>query len=611
MNALPLALFRPAVKYVRPLVWTATVALAGLLLSVSWMRWMDPQIDFGREVYTAWRVLAGDLLARDLNRLYGPLSDYVNAALFACFGTSIRTLVYANLVIYAGIVWLLHSLLRRAYGFFPATAATLAGVAIFGFGHYVGIGNYNYAAPYSHAATHGILQLLVLIVWLARDPAGRSRWHGWLDGLMFGLICLNKTEFVLTGGLLLTAQGARLAYVKGWSQAGKWAGRAIAACAALLVLVWALFCLALGPADAARAAWMALLVLGQSGAVSNVFQAHAMGTDDLPGNLKNMGLALAETLAALGGVIAAGRSLVWLAPEKLQSWILPVMLTAGAVAGFYVPASAWLEAGRAFPGLLLVALGWLAWEGHRRRTPEKYLSRRWWLGVLLVLAAAGMLARMAFNPRLYHYGFFQAMLAGVVALAFILRAAPALAGPRRLAQLGVFGFLLAAFTVGATQLVGLSGNWYARIQQSVGEGGDQFYVFNPNLNPTGLAMWQTTDFLRKQFPKDTTVLVLPEGVMINYWLRRKTPLHVTDPIPPVYAVEGPRALERLIKNPPAEVVLLSRDTREFGVPSFGYDAASGKPMLDWIQAHYTKVGSMGGSPLDPGQFGVWIYKLNP
>ncbi len=608
MTALPLALFRKSVRFVRPLLWVVAVGLAAWLLKVSWMRWLDPQIDFGREIYTAWRIREGDLLVRDLNRLYGPLSDYWNATLFLCFGTSLRTLVWANLLVYAGIVWVLHSLLRRAFGFFPAAAATLAGIAVFGFGHYVGIGNYNYAAPYGHAATHGMLLLLLLLAWLARDFAGRSRWHGWLDGLLFGLICLTKTEYVLAGGLLLAAEGTRVAYARGWPAAGRWVAHCALAGALVMLLTWALFCPALGPADAAKAAWMAILVLGQSGAVNNIFQANAMGTDHWADNLKNLGAALGGTLLALGAVVALARALAALVPRPARPWLLPVLLAGGAVAGWYVP---WLEAGRAFPGLLLVALGWLAWDGHRRRTPQHYISARWWLGVLLVLAAGGMLARMALNPRLYHYGFFQAMLAGVVAIAFLLRTVPALAGPQRVARLAVFGTLLAAFAVGAGQLVGKSGQIYAYINQSVGEGGDQFFVFNQNVNPTGFAMWQTADFLRKQFPQDRSVLVLPEGVMINYWLRRTTPLHVTDPIPPVYAVEGPRALERLVKNPPAEVVLISRNTLEFGVPSFGYDAASGKPMLDWILARYSQAGTMGGSPLDYRTFGVRIFRRNP
>jgi len=148
---------------VRPAYWALLTLFTLWIVMRSWMRWIDPQIDFGVQLYIPWRITVGEHLGRDFVHPYGPLSSYLNAALFQVFGASIRTLVIANLAVYAAIVVLLHTLLRRAFGFIPAAVATFVGIAVFGFGHYTGVNNYTFAAPYAHEATHGIALLLILV----------------------------------------------------------------------------------------------------------------------------------------------------------------------------------------------------------------------------------------------------------------------------------------------------------------------------------------------------------------------------------------------------------------------------------------------------------------
>ena len=48
---------------------------------MSWRKWPDPLIDFGRELYLPWRLANGAVLYRDVDDFYGPLSQYLNAGL--------------------------------------------------------------------------------------------------------------------------------------------------------------------------------------------------------------------------------------------------------------------------------------------------------------------------------------------------------------------------------------------------------------------------------------------------------------------------------------------------------------------------------------------------
>lgn len=127
--------------------------LAGLSvwqLAVSWRRWADPIVDFGRELYIPWRLSEDAVLYRDVEDFYGPLSHYLNAILFRVFGPGMMVLVIANLAIFAAIVTLLYFLVRRAWGAGAALAGGLVFVAVFGFSQFLDVENFNYATPYAH-----------------------------------------------------------------------------------------------------------------------------------------------------------------------------------------------------------------------------------------------------------------------------------------------------------------------------------------------------------------------------------------------------------------------------------------------------------------------------
>ncbi len=149
--------------------WLGLAALAGLtlfFLATSWRKWPDPLVDFGRELYVPWRLSHGALLYRDVEDIYGPLSRVhkrrpiraVRPRPHGAGGRQPRG--------FAAILAAIYILFRRAWGAGAALASGAVFVSGFGFSQFLTIGNYNYAAPYSHEATHGLLVCL-----LARDRA--------------------------------------------------------------------------------------------------------------------------------------------------------------------------------------------------------------------------------------------------------------------------------------------------------------------------------------------------------------------------------------------------------------------------------------------------------
>ena len=74
-----------------------------------------------------------------------------------------------------------------------------------------------------------------------------------------------------------------------------------------------------------------------------------------------------------------------------------------------------------------------------------------------------------------------------------------------------------------------------------------------------------------------TLVVLPEGVSINYLTHTRTPLSYYMFTPPETADPATerRVLEELSRHPPAEIAIVSRDMSEYGFRGFGVDYDQG------------------------------------
>lgn len=72
---------------------------------------------------------------------------------------------------------------------------------------------------------------------------------------------------------------------------------------------------------------------------------------------------------------------------------------------------------------------------------------------------------------------------------------------------------------------------------------------------------------------DGTLVVVPEGLTINYLTRTRTPLtfHTFTPVETADATVETEILRELIAHPPDRVALVTRDVREYGSRGFGID----------------------------------------
>ena len=111
---------------------------------------------------------------------------------------------------------------------------------------------------------------------------------------------------------------------------------------------------------------------------------------------------------------------------------------------------------------------------------------------------------------------------------------------------------------------------------------------------------QLVDWVEQNLPRQASLVVLPEGVIVNYLTRRPNPTRQLNFLPPEVLMFGEdRMLRDLEARPPDYVVLVQRDTREYGLPLFGTDYASS--LSAWVREAYEPVAQVGAAPLDPAR----------
>jgi hypothetical protein len=559
------------------------------LVAWTWLTWPDVFVDFGREFYVPMRLAEGAVLYRDLAYFNGPLSPYFNALCLGIFGASLRTLFLVNIVLLALLTGLLYRMLARIGDASFALVAVLLFLCVFAFGQLTGFGNYNFVAPYSHELTHGVILGIAALAALDRwGETGHGRWLA-AAGACIGLALLGKPETAVAA--LCACALAFALRLRDAPAAGRQAGILAASTLVPPTFAIALLALHLPVPEALAAVAKPWTGLGPGGTTSLAFYRDGMGFDAPAHNLLAM-LAWAGywLLAFLPAAVVAwksrlaGRRRGWAAVAVFALYALALLLMRNRID--------WTSVARPLPLFVAIVLVLAA----RRRSAA---------AAGLALFALVLLAKMLLNARIHHYGFalaFPAMALVVVVLGSWVPAAI----ERRGGQGGIFrGAVLAAVAVFAFVNMQTTAGFRAEKTVAVGKAGDAFRADIRGRYMNGALAQLATS------PAGSTVAVMPEGVMMNVLSQRRTSLRYINFMPPEVLLFGEdRMLADLVAHPPDRIVLVQKDTSEYGVPYFGRDY--GGKLMTWIHANYSAEALIGDPPLQPGSdFGVLVLVRNP
>ena len=583
----------------------ALACATAFFVVTSWRKWSDPLIDFGEQLYSAWQLSEGAVLYRDVDLLYGPLSQYFNAGIFRIFGPGLIVLAIANLIVFAAICTSIYVLFRRSWGVLAAWSSTLIFISVFSFSYFVDLGNYNYATPYAHETTHGMLICLLLCFSLAALIKRPTLVRSFFAGLLFGMTLVLKPEFILAAIALTVLAGSAHWKCGGSSRLGiflSWAlGSLLPAASFTFYFAW--FMPLSRAAAAASRAWLNAL---DTSLTADPLQMFLLGLSRPWSGFANQALAIAVALAL---ILALGLTAT-LAERKMPRWLLLCSGTAlAAVLGWLAwSVINWIEIGSCLLGLtliyLLVSLGCFV---HKTRQNDSDFDRRI-LRLLIACLAAALMTRMILNPRIYHYGYYQAALTALVVPAVMIAELPVWfrAGSRGRVVAAV-GTLIIVLP-GIAKLATRSQHRYLSKTFAVASGRDRFYCLPPQVDPIGEIINSITDALREK-GQDKTLTVLPEGECINYLARLRNPLpHAFFYAGATSGGRETQVVNEMSRSSPYWIVIISRDLIGYGIERYGEKPGSGAEILEWVEQNYKQVASIGGDPLDYDQRGAIILR---
>jgi len=575
------------VRDLQPLAVLAMhVMVFAALLWWSWRKWPDPLVDFGRELYLPWQINAGRVLYRDLASLFGPLSPYLNALWFRLFGTSLLTLALCNLAIFSATVAGIYHLVRVSTDRVTASAAGLVTLLLFGFSQYLDVANYNFVTPYSHEATHGLALSVACLVLIRHALATRSRRACAAAGACFGLVLLTKPE---------VAAAAAAGVLAGWSAAYALGGRDrhdLASSVPLFIMIAVvpplLFFVYFGTQMDAEAAlratggaWVSLFGTGIAG---NEFYRSGMGLDAPAANAERMLLTFAGFIVLVGAAIGVSWTDVGASSISRERRFLRIGLLAVAI--FILRQGTFPYALPLIVIASLVAIIMLLVRARRDREQViRLMPLIMWSGFALVL-----LAKMGLNARVVHYGFYLALPAMVVAIVLVSWLIPHVLSSWKSETVARSFRQLALWMLAAAiaPYLGTAHGWYRSRTLELGSGADRFYA--STIGGRGRAARVALRTLEQTAPPDASLAVLPEGVMLNYLLRLDSPLRVINLMPPELMAFGEDdVLQSLAAKPPDFVLLVRKNTAEYGYPPFGSDARYGLRVVTWIDERYESV----------------------
>ena len=584
-----------------------TLAIMFLIMIVwSWRKWPDILVDFGRELYIPWQINSGQILYKDLAHLFGPFSSYFNAFLFNIFGTSYYVLIVSNIVVLSVFLATLYILLDKISSRWAAFMSCAVIISVFAFSQYVFIGNYNFISPYSHEATHGIVLSLLMIYQLYIFVTKRAKYCLVLAGLILGFIFLTKAEIFLSAFataffffvLLYRNEKAFFHIVK---EIGVFSAVAFVPFIGFLIY----FGTAMPVHDAAKAILSPYCLILNSNVTNNPFYMRCMGVDDIKGNLLRMIFQALAVIITISAVIFLSRYYVKYKNKIVVRYLCIVGLAVGISMAFFVnPYNV-----RSIPIISVIAFLILLIHYLRLSTKDREQSSHLVPLLLWSVFSILVLGKIILSSKLFHYGFCLTLPSVVLLITMLIWFIPEWMDKKGSGGYVFRNTMIIIIIVIVGHSIMLSNKCYKVKSYSIGSGSDRIVTFPPNVDSRIYNTAQAIEWLRLNVGQNETFIVLPEGVMLNYLTKRINPTRYTNFMMPEILAFGEDTITRDFTEHPSDyIVLVHKNTSEYGVGYFGSDPKYGRKIMSWINQNYTNVLLLGKEPLVGNQFGIKILR---
>jgi hypothetical protein len=474
-------------------------------------------------------------------------------------------------------------------------------LTLFAFAHISVAGNYNFVTPYEYEYTHATLLCLGCVIFVYRAIIRQRMINAAIAGFLAGLIFLTRSEFfvAIVGAAIMgfvflaTIDRRTCVSFAGIFFIAAAAPPLISVCILRIAMPWSL------AIHGTLGMWPALL---RGNVSSQAFYRHSMGLDDLPRSFRLLTAWIAAWSIPIAGFAA------WaVRPKPKRS--APALVIAFLLGAIFVSWKFWyVDWGSMFRPLPLVAFGVIAVsliQYFRGGASAQTASLPAIFGIFSLI----LLAKVFLYARIIHYGCWLAMPATMLLVIALFRWIPEAVGRRGGSPAAFLAGVGGAWAAVLVVHLAISGIKMKPRAVSVGSGADQFWADRVRGNCVNNAV-----IAAGQIPPDKTIACFPEGIIINYLSRRRTPTPYVNFNPPDLLLFGEnRMIEAMNDSPPDFIFLVHKDTSEFGERFFGHDY--GQKLNAWIEERYVEESlpslDLGSEPFRDGRFGIRLMVPRP
>lgn len=172
--------------------------LCGICLYMSVGHYNNIMLDVGREVYYPEQILNGKILYKDLFVIYGPFAYLFNAILFKIFGIKLSTLYFSGICSSLALISGVYLLGKKFLDKFLCFSIGLLTIVVGVFTNIL----HNFTFPYSWDILYGTVAFIFAVLFLIKYEQSKKNFFLYISTFLTGICISCKYEFVIPAFLL-------------------------------------------------------------------------------------------------------------------------------------------------------------------------------------------------------------------------------------------------------------------------------------------------------------------------------------------------------------------------------------------------------------------------
>jgi hypothetical protein len=571
------------------------------LLYISWNKWGSLIIDTFEDCWVAYKIFQGKVFYKDVLFPYGFFPFYFISFLYKIFGVNIKCLIYTGIIItgvtYVMIYRISRFFLDRIFSYLCA----LTFLSVFAFAFYLYSNIFNFILPYTLASTFFTMFMVIALYFFIKFIKNgiNKCLLGWVISIYFAFLCRMELSFAVWVIFVL------LALLYAAKEKLKIYPIALYLLSPLLLAIFSywLFLFVNNAFDGFKEATVSFFnaYMRKENQVYRLFS----GTNQIFANLK---IDVRTFFYQLSAVFLLFLCSHWLSFNERGKKKIGKYFIAGVAAflitRFLMKYMHYSYQYRSMPVFLILGILFCSYNLLFSKKPE---TRKYFSLLTIYLLSLVLILRIFLRVSANYYGFFMAVPGLVCYCIFFVEIC--FSGFSKFFKTCAetkeyYRFsLLIFFVIFAFACVRHSYlNYKEKKFISVTERGTVI-SFDDEITRN---FWDVVSYL-KNTPVGSSVAVFPQGVGLNFFSERDNPLKYFDFLPlGIHMIGEKEMLKQIIDFRIDYIVIVSRDTSEFGYASFGIDYA--KDIYSWITANYRLVKVAGNYPFRSRAFGFAIFE---